>query len=411
MKILLLNQTFYPDVVSTAQHLADLAQELTRRGHEVSVITSRRAYDNPHKRYPSSEIWRGIRIQRIGSTGFGKSAKWRRAVDFASFILACSTRLLTQRRPDLVVALTSPPLISFIGALYAMVRRCRFFYWVMDLNPDEAVAAGWLRKGSTAEGVLDWMSRFSLNRARGIIALDQFMAQRIRIKGIDPERIVVIPPWTHDSAARFDGVGRETFRRAHGLEDKFVIMYSGNHSPCHPLDTLMDAAVLLRNDPRFVFLFVGGGSEQKRVKLFAAEQGLPQVRCLPYQPLEHLAGSLCAADLHVVVMGDPFVGIIHPCKIYNILAVGAPFLYIGPAQSHISDLMRELPVSPLYSRVGHGQADRVVDFIRQLEKRKEPPKSGRFEEVAGRFSQERLLTRQVDWLTRMGEREAVSAKR
>ena len=83
-----------------------------------------------------------------------------------------------------------------------------------------------------------------------------------------------------------------------------------------------------------MFCFVGGGSEQVKVR----ESGLSNVKCLPYQPLNELSGSLSAADLHVVVMGEKFVGIVHPCKIYNILSVGAPVLYVGPQPSHVTDI-------------------------------------------------------------------------
>ncbi|MGN6554956.1 MAG: glycosyltransferase, partial [Verrucomicrobiota bacterium] len=94
MKILLLNQTFYPDVVSTAQHLSELATALVKRGHQVTVVTGRRAYDHPGKFFPAQETWRGVRIVRVWSTRFGKKARWHRAVDFATFLLSCCARLL-----------------------------------------------------------------------------------------------------------------------------------------------------------------------------------------------------------------------------------------------------------------------------------------------------------------------------
>ena len=87
-----------------------------------------------------------------------------------------------------------------------------------------------------------------------------------------------------------------------------------------------------------MFCFIGGGSEQVKVREFASHHGLPNVKCLPYQPLSELSSSLSAADLHVVVMGEKFVGIVHPCKVYNIMLVGAPALYIGPQPSHITDI-------------------------------------------------------------------------
>ena len=91
----------------------------------------------------------------------------------------------------------------------------------------------------------------------------------------------------------------------------------------------LNAAVEQPESAEVVFCYVGGGSEFKRVQEFKERHGLKNILCLPYQPIEELSGSLSAADLHVVVMGEPFVGIVHPCKIYNILAVGAPVLYIG----------------------------------------------------------------------------------
>ena len=112
MKILLLNQCFYPDVVSTAQHTKDLALALAERGHEVTAIAGSRGYDNPELRFPARETWKGIRIIRIASLATGKSSKLRRALNFGSFFVSCFFRLLTMPRFDVVVALTSPPLIS-----------------------------------------------------------------------------------------------------------------------------------------------------------------------------------------------------------------------------------------------------------------------------------------------------------
>ncbi|MGH7967672.1 MAG: glycosyltransferase, partial [Limisphaerales bacterium] len=170
MKILLLNQTFYPDVASSAQHLSDLALGLVDRGHDVTVLTGRRAYDEPAQCFPRSETWRGIQIRRVASTGLGKASRMRRSVDFASFTACCATRLAILPPPDVLVALTSPPLISVLGAAWASLRRSRFVYWVMDLNTDEALAAGWLRPGSLPALCLELMSRFSLRAAHRIIA-------------------------------------------------------------------------------------------------------------------------------------------------------------------------------------------------------------------------------------------------
>lgn len=334
MRILLLNQCFYPDVVSTAQHLTDLATALTARGHDVTVIASDRGYDDPTKRFKRRERWHDIEIIRIRSLSLGKNSRWRRAFNFGSFLLVCSLRLLALRPFDVVVALTSPPLICFVAALFVKLKGGRFCFWVMDLNPDEAIAAGWLDENSLTTRLFKRMLNYSFKAATRTVVLDRFMKERVMAKGFAPDRIAIVPPWSHDDHVQYSGAGREEFRRKHGLSDKFVVMYSGNHSPCHPLDTLLDAARALENRSEIVFFFIGGGSEQIKVR----EQGLANVKCLPYQPLDELSASLSAADLHVVVMGDEFVGIVHPCKVYNIMSIGAPTLYIGPTPSHVTDI-------------------------------------------------------------------------
>jgi len=105
-------------VVSTAQHLTDLATELASRGHEVTVVTSDRGYDDPSTCFKRRERWRDIDIIRIRSLSFGKNSRWRRAFNFGSFLVVCSLRLLTLGRFDVTIALTSPPLISFLAAMF-----------------------------------------------------------------------------------------------------------------------------------------------------------------------------------------------------------------------------------------------------------------------------------------------------
>src|ERR1039457_813681 len=403
MRVLLLNQCFHADVVSTAQHLTALAVALAERGHSVTVVASRRGYDDPSIRFPAREEWRGITIIRIPSLALGKKTKLRRALGFASYLFSCVLRLAVLPKFDVVVALTSPTLISFLGALFVRLKGGRFVFWVMDLNPDEAIAAGWLREQSTAARILGSMLRYSLRHAERIVALDRFMVRRITDKGIPEEKLVVIPPWSHDDAVRYDPEGRQSFRARNGLSEKFVVMYSGNHSPCHPLNTLLQAAEQLATHRTIVFCFVGGGSEFNKVRGFAQEKRLGNIICLPYQPLDQLAASLSSADLHVVVMGEPFVGIIHPCKIYNILAIGSPCLIIGPPESHRSDIVQEAHLNGHARTVSHGQSETLVRFLRERAeagmRMAEPQPSV----VAARFSKTAQLPRMIETIECAGE--------
>lgn len=398
MKVLLLNQCFYPDVMATAQQLTHLAVGLAEKGHQVTVIAGDRGYDDPAKRFARRETWQGVNIIRIPSFSLGKHSKWRRFVNFASFLINCAWRLLLLPRFDVVVALTSPPLISLLGSLFVQIKGGRFYFWVMDLNPDEAVAAGWLKENSLAGRILRRFLRYSLQHANRVIVLDRFMKERILKHGISDERVTVLPPWAHGDAVRFDEAGRRVFRERHNLSQEFVVMYSGNHSPCHPLDTLLEAALRLAGRSEIAFCFVGGGTEQAKVKAFAGEHKLNRISSLPYQPLEDLAGSLSAADLHTVVMGDGFSGIVHPCKVYNILSVGVPFLYIGPSESHVTDIAAQATNGFAMYSARHGEVDRVVAHILSAAEQKKSLRKGGCSELASKFSKDTLLPRMIEML-------------
>lgn len=395
MKVLLLNQCFHPDHVATAQHLSDLALGLQAAGHEVTVVASSRGYDDPTRRFPVRETWRGIDIRRIWTPGLGKSRKWRRLADFAVFWLNAVLILLRLPRFDVTVCLTSPPLISTLGTAMAALKGGAVVPWIMDLNPDEAVAAGWLRAGGPAERLLSGLQGWSFRRAARILALDRFMAARLRAKGVAAGVIHTDPPWAQDDSVRFDAQGRDAFRREHGLDGKFVVMYSGNHSPCHPLDTLLAAALELRGDSGLHFLFVGGGSEFAKVQAFRARHALDNITTLPYQPRERLAASLSSADLHAVVLGDAFVGIVHPCKIYNILALGLPFLAIGPQESHLADLAARLTEPGSALHCGHGEVGVLVGLLRAARQRGFTGPSAQAQQLAAEFSMATLRSRLI----------------
>jgi glycosyltransferase involved in cell wall biosynthesis len=414
MRILILNEYFYPDVASTAQHSADLARALAHEGHEVTVVTGQRAYDPPCRPLPRYETWEGVRIFRVSSLGLGKTARWQRAAHFASFLVACAWRLLWLAPYDAVVAMTTPPLVSFLAVLFTRLKGGRAYAWVMDLNPDEAVAAGWLARGGLAHRFLERLLRYSLHQAERVVVLDRFMRDRVLAKGVLADAVAVLPPWSHDGVVQYDPQGRSEFRRRHGLEGKFIVMYSGNHSPCHPLDTLLEAAETLQGKSTagtpIVFCFVGGGSELGKVKEFVRRRNLANVVWLPYQPVQNLRASLSAADLHVVVMGDPFVGIVHPCKIYNILRLGVPFLYIGPPESHVTEMLPPGAAGNWAHLFRHGNAQSVATCIEQCAR----AGVGRREEevcLAREFSSDKLVPRLVAMLEKADDPEMLTGRR
>ncbi|MGC4095635.1 MAG: glycosyltransferase family 4 protein [Nitrospira sp.] len=395
LKVLLINQCFYPDHVATAQILTDLAQGLTEKAHHVTVVASSRGYDNPELNYPTFEKWNGIDIRRIWTPGLGKSSKLRRFIDFACFWFNALRLLLLIPKHDVVLSLTSPPLISILGTWIAWMKGGKSIAWIMDLNPDEAVAAGWLRQGSMPERILSKLQNWSFHRNSMVIALDRFMEARLKAKGVPKSALRIIPPWSHDQSLQRNPEAREAFRQKHGLAGKFVVMYSGNHSPIHPLDNILGAAERLRDRPDIHFLFVGGGSEFLKVQNFASDRKMQTITCLPYQPLSSLAASLTSADLHLVVMGQPFVGIVHPCKIYNVLSLGIPFLFVGPSPSHVTDIAASLAL-PDYAHLAENDVSEICAMILKASAKESLGESPAMRRMAGDFSHGILMPQLID---------------
>jgi glycosyltransferase involved in cell wall biosynthesis len=341
----------------------DVAVEMKQRGHRVIVVTSNRGYDDPSIRYPGREIRDGVEIRRVSFSSFGKSSFALRVLGAVLFTLQAIVHGLLAPNIGCVVVSTAPPLCGTAALAIRLLRGIPFVYWVMDLNPDQLIALESLKASSRAAWFLESVNRMILSCSAQVIALDRFMAARLESKVQIGERLRVVPPWPHEKYLGPVPHAENPFRQQHGLQGKFVFMYSGNHSSSNPLRTLLDAAVELRNDPDIRFVFVGGGLGKQEVDRYIRERGLPNVISLPYQPLERLQYSLSAADVHIVSLGNAFVGMIHPCKIYGAMASARPILFLGPNPSHVTDLLDENNIG---WHIQHGDVAGTVATIREI---------------------------------------------
>jgi len=363
MKITLLNQVFYPDTVATAQHLTDLALFLTQQGCEVTVVTGRRGYENRSIIFPSYEVYKGVKIYRVNSTGFGKKSFWGRIVDAVTFDGLLMTRFLTLPKQDLVIAFTSPPLIGVLATIGCLIRRSRLVQWLMDINPEAAIAVGYLKPQAAVTRTLLGLFRWTLKRSEKIVVLDRWMKERVMKHGVESSRICIVPPWPISSAplpASESDPLQNPIRQKYGIENKFVVLYSGNHSIVHPLTTLLQAANRLKDREDVAFVFAGSGLRVVDVTEYVAKHDLKNVFQIPPQPRDLLSSLLSMANLHVVVMGDAVSGLVHTSKIYGVVATGKPYITIAPRDSHLADMINRCPGGFL---VEHGDVQGVINAI------------------------------------------------
>ena len=342
MRILMINQVFYPDVAATAQHGHDLARHLVEQGHEVTAISSRSLYGEKGAKLASKETVDGIEIHRVGRSFFGKTSIFARALDFILFYLAATWRALTLSKHDVVICFTTPPFITLAGLLLRVFKGTRVVCWVMDLYPDVPIVCGLMKRDSLSSRFFEWLSRFCLRAVDRNVVLGRCMKELIESKGIPPEKISLIGVWSDNSDVREGGRETNQYRSEWGVGDRTLIMYSGNFGIGHDVDTFLDAALALRDDDRIRFAFVGGGKRKSTVESFVHEHGL-EATCIlaPYQPRERLDELLSAADAHLVSLLPGREGVMVPCKLFGILAVSRPALYVGPAESEISRVIVE----------------------------------------------------------------------
>ncbi|MCB0332973.1 MAG: glycosyltransferase, partial [Bdellovibrionales bacterium] len=197
-RVLLINQSFYPDLAASGQYLTDLAFSLQEQGAQVRVLTSKHAYiEQEVNSFSSFEEYRGITIRRIAVPG----ARWRqRYLRMLSSILLNIFLMLVYLllpRNEKVVVLTSPPLLFWFIAFANMFRHhAELYFWSMDLNPQQAIETGWVKKESFLAHTLLCFNRFFLKKAKKIFALDEAMRERLLENGVPDDRIVLSPLWT-----------------------------------------------------------------------------------------------------------------------------------------------------------------------------------------------------------------------
>lgn len=350
---------------ATSQILSDLAFHLAGTGREVHIVTSPQIYDDPKASLPDYEIIRGVRVHRVPSTQFGRAALLGRSIDYFSFYRSVWRCLVgIARRGDILVAKTDPPLVSIVAMAAARRNGAGLVNWLQDVYPELAVRLGVpFIRGPVASGLAASRDR-SLHYAEATVVVGHLMGQRVEALGTPPARIHVIPNWCNDEEIRPIAQAGNPLRQAWGLQDKFVLGYSGNLGRAHEFDTVLAAAERLRDDTRTVFLMVGGGKRFDELARTVNERNLGgSFRFIPYQQQEMLPYSLGVADAHWLSLNPKLEGLIVPSKFYGIAAAGKPIIAIAAKDGELARLVQQHACGVV---IEPGDADALVGTLRRL---------------------------------------------
>ncbi len=341
MRVLILNQCFYPDVVATAQHGWDLALHLRKEGHEITAIASRSIYGAKGASLAKREVVQGVRIERVSASIFGKSSILARACDFLFFYILALWRALTLPKHDVCVVFTTPPFISLASWILRLIRGTRYVYWVMDLYPDVPVVCGVMRKDSLATRFFEGVNRFCLRRADRVVVLGRCMESLVLSKGIPASKLVRINVWSDQEEIKPIAREANAYRREWNVGDRLLVMYSGNFGIGHDIETMADGVTQLASDPRILFAFVGGGKRKPELIDILKSRGVTGFIDAPYQPRERLDELLSAADVHLASLKNGAEGVMVPCKLYGVLAASRPVVYVGSPSGEVARVIAE----------------------------------------------------------------------
>ena len=362
------NRSYYPDATATGQLLTDLCEDLVRdHGCRVSVVAGLPLQATREVRVRglvSRERHNGVDILRARGTRFSKQRFAGRAANYVTYFLSATWAGLGLQRPDVVVALTDPPIIGLAAWVAGRRFRAPLVMAFKDLFPEVTVLLQDFQSDAV-NGVLQRVNQFLVRRAAVNVALGETMRRRlIENKGAPAARTVIIPDWA-DTTAIAPGAKRNAFSLAHGLADKFVVMHSGNLGLSQSLETLVDAAARLQAVPDIQVVFVGEGVKKGDLQARAEALRLTNVTFLPFTPAARLGESFASADVFVVSLQRGLAGYIVPSKLYGILAAGRPYVAAVEDDCEVAVLTRRHECG-LLAEPGDPDAlaDRVLQFHR-----------------------------------------------
>ena len=345
MRVLILHMRFHPDLTGTGPLVTDLATDLVAMGDEVTVVTSMPHYGRKdvspeylgrllhRSNFHGVDVWRTSVYVPPNPSGF------HRGINYLSYTFMSVLAGVLSGRHDVILCVNPPITVGVSGWVVSLARRTPMVFNVQDIWPDCLVIIGQVRNRLLIR-TFQHLEKLIYRVSARVTVLSEGMKQNLMSKGVSEDKVVIIPNWANVDHIR--PVPREnSFRTAHDLNERFVVMFAGNLGYIAVLNTVLDAAKLLQHDSHILFLIVGEGNAKAGLVERAETLRLTNVRFLPTQPKEVLSEMLGAADVSLVTLNRHLGQLNVPSKTYSIMASARPVLAAVPEDSEIIRLVQE----------------------------------------------------------------------
>ncbi|QUY40612.1 glycosyltransferase family 4 protein [Acaryochloris marina] len=360
-------QFFPPDYAPTGQLIDEITQQLSQQDIQVSVFSGQPGYAfTVQRESPLKEDRHQVRVKRSRTAQLWPKQIRGKAINGLLFFLRAGLHLLrSARKYDVILLTTAPPFLPVLGYLASLILGKSYICLVYDLYPDIAVELNVVNHNHVLAKAWRLVNYYVWKNASGIIVLSGAMKRRVirqcpRVRGkisvihswADPKQIVPIPKT------------KNWFAWKYHLVDIFTVIYSGNMGRCHDMDTLLEAMILLKDEP-IQFVFIGGGAKRSDVMAEVQDRGLKNCQFLPYQDKEVLPYSLTAGNISLVSVSPGMQDLVAPSKVYSALSSGRPIVAVCPKSSYLNDLIADANCG---ITIENGDGKELADFLLYLQK-------------------------------------------
>lgn len=363
-KLLIITSYYPPDYAATGQLIEQLANNLGKEEIEVNIFTGQPGYAFNQEYAPSREELYNLNIRRSKTSRIVSQRIRGKAINgFVFFLRAILHIMRNSSGSNLLLITTAPPFLSIVGYIGYLLRKLPYICLIYDLYPDVVVALHILPEKNFMVKLWRKINYLVWKNAKEIIVISETMKERIMSRYPDlATKINVISNWSNPDIIKPIKKEDNWFAKKYQLTNQFTVLYSGNFGRCHDLDSILNAAKLLKDKP-IKFLFIGDGAKLLHCQEKVKEYGLDKVLFLPFQDKEVLPYSLTSCDLGLVTIAHNLEGIIAPSKLYGIMAAEKPVAIICESHSYLKKLMTDSGAGKTFR---HHDSQGLADFIEKL---------------------------------------------
>lgn len=326
---------YYPDVASTGQILTELAEGLNDTFHTTVICTvpsytgKISQYYRKHKYY--YENINGVDVLRIRVPEFRKSFALSRIFNILSYFFSAVFATFRVEHQDYIFTISQPPILGgMLGVIGKHIKKAKLIYNIQDFNPEQVMAVDFTHN-KLVLSIMMLLDKYSCQQANKVIIVGRDMIETLQKRFQKMVPYAYINNWINEKEIYplpEDNARVLKFKRKYGLENKFVIMYSGNIGLYYDLLNILKTIEKFKETEDVIFAFIGEGSVLEELRTYKEAHHLSNVVFIPYQSKSELIYSLNAGDVHFVVNAKGIKGVSVPSKLYGVMAVGKPVLGI-----------------------------------------------------------------------------------